>query len=169
MSVASKSVKEVANRDYALYKGTMSEDSVATALKFHLLTEFYLEQMIRLVLARGDKLIDSGNYSYAQKLGIVEASDRVPDNLLSSLRNLNKLRNKCSHEMDYKISDSDLERIGSPLGKCWTELKKDKHTVRARLGYLCGHISAYLSVELEDLELEFHGVGRAKTEDTELY
>ena len=43
MSVASKSVKEVANRDYALYKGTMSEDSVATALKFHLLTEFYLD------------------------------------------------------------------------------------------------------------------------------
>ncbi|MBB4133400.1 hypothetical protein [Xanthomonas sp. 3075] len=165
MNQSSLPTKKHSTRHYEMYSGAMSEDSVATILRFHLLTEYYLEQMIRLVLSRGDRIIDSGNYSYAQKLGIVEASDKIGDKLISSLRNLNKLRNKCSHELNHQITDSDLERVGSPLGKFWTQIKNEQTSTRAKLGHLCGTISAALGVELDDLEQVFHGVTHDSADD----
>ncbi|WP_461518288.1 hypothetical protein [Porticoccus sp.] len=140
------------DEEYALYTQTISGDPVATVLRFHLLNEYYLEQMIRLLLPRGDRIIDSGNYSYAQKLGIVKAADNTPDRLLSSLRNLNKLRNKCSDERSLQITDSDLEKIGSPLGRDWTQIKKEKDSLELRLNFLFGLIFAKLSFQQEKLE-----------------
>ena len=148
---------------YDLYAGAISQDPVATVLRFHLLTEYYLEQMIKLVLPRGDRLVDSAAFSYAQKLGIVHASDLIPDTLISSLRNLNKIRNKCSHELNHQISNSDLEIIGSPFGKMWTDVKREHESTEDRLSSLCGLISVVLGVELDDMEIHFHG--EQKSED----
>lgn len=148
-------------KHYDLYSSSLSDDSLATVLRFHLLTEYYLEQMICVALARGDKLIESVNYSYAQKLGIVEAIDMLDDNLISSLRNLNKLRNKCSHDLNHEIRDSDLERIGSPFGKDWSETKKEHVETNKRLSMLLGFISAELVGTLEVMEQHFHGIEHA--------
>jgi hypothetical protein len=137
------------NPNYELYRSAISGDPVATVLRFHLLTEYYLEQLIRSLLTRGDRIIESGNFSYAQKLCVVAATDELKDDLISALRNLNKLRNKCSHELHHKISAADLEPIGSPLGKDWTEIKKKHSDVEARMNYLFGVISVFLSVELD--------------------
>ncbi|MFN4043989.1 hypothetical protein [Limnobacter sp.] len=137
------------NSDFELYRSAISGDPVATVLRFHLLTEYYLEQLIRSLMPRGDRIIESANFSYAQKLCVVAATNEVEDDLVSALRNLNKLRNKCSHELHHKITASDLESIGSPLGKDWTEIKKEHAEVETRMNYLFGLISAFLTVELD--------------------
>ena len=138
--------------DYELYCAAISSDPVATVLRFHLLTEYYLEQLIRTLLPRGDRIVESGNYSYAQKLGIVEATDKLDDGPISALRNLNRLRNKCSHELNHVVNPSDLETIGSPLGTRWTTVKREHVKTEVRMNYLFAVISAYLSVKLERAE-----------------
>lgn len=145
-------------KHYEMYAASISEDGVASVLRFHLLSEYFLEQAIRVVLPRGDKIIDSGNYSFAQKLGVVEAAQAFPDSLISSLRNLNKVRNKCSHELNHQVTDRDLETIGSPLGKGWTKIKNDDGPGRPnRIGLLFGDLSATMSAHLRHLEEKHHG------------
>lgn len=95
-------------------------------LKAHLYTENFLEKIILVTLARGDKIVDNGSFTYHNKLLICEAADVISDSLVSSLRNLNKLRNKFAHQLDMKISMADITKIGSPLGKEFTKVKKDK-------------------------------------------
>ncbi|TEW47085.1 hypothetical protein [Psychromonas algicola] len=108
-------------------------DQLVQILKAHLYTENFLEKIILATLIRGDKLIEKGNFSYHHKLLICESVDALPDTLVSSLRNLNKLRNKFAHQMDMQISEADVTKVGSPLGNEYTKLKKGKE---GRVGYL---------------------------------
>ncbi|EGR7969130.1 MULTISPECIES: hypothetical protein [Vibrio] len=100
-------------------------EPLVQVLKAHLYTENFLEKYILVSLPRGDKLIENGNLSYHHKLLICEASEAIPDDLVSSLRNLNKIRNKFAHQLDMEISETDVLRVGSPLGSSFTKLKKD--------------------------------------------
>ncbi|MDQ1592077.1 MAG: hypothetical protein QOG71_2704 [Pyrinomonadaceae bacterium] len=129
--------------DYEDYSKALRGEPIMALLRVHLLTEYYLERIIHLQLARGDKLIESGNFSYSQKLSLVSAMNVLPDDLLSCLKNLNKVRNKCSHEKDYQPTFADVELIGRPLGKNYTKLRRERpHTVENMLGYVVGHICA---------------------------
>jgi hypothetical protein len=94
-------------------------------LKAHLYTENFLEKIILATLVRGDKIVENGNFTYHNKLLICESADVISDSLVSSLRNLNKLRNKFAHQLDMQISEADITRIGSPFGKEFTKLKKE--------------------------------------------
>lgn len=146
-------------KHYEMYAASISDDDVASILRFHLLSEYFLEQAIRVVLPRGDKIVDSGNYSFAQKLGIVEAAQAFSDSLICSLRNLNKVRNKCSHELNHQVTDRDLETIGSPLGKGWTKIKSDDGPGRpTRMALLFGDLSATMSAHIRHLEEKHHQV-----------
>ena len=100
-------------------------DPTMLVLRAHLFSENLLARLLTFNLPRGDKVIDSGNLSYHQKLVIVDALDCVPDAIISSLRNLNKLRNQCAHELNKKITDDDIRRVGSPLGQKFTKLTRD--------------------------------------------
>ena len=143
------------DEEYELFSSTMSDDPVATVLKFHLLTEYLLERIIKIYLPRGDKLVDSSSFSYANKLTVVDSFNVIPDEQVSSLRNLNKVRNRCSHELNHEISNSELERIGSPLGKEWTNIKREKSCVSSRMGHLFALLSIKLNYEIRELE-EYH-------------
>ncbi len=54
----------------------------------------------------------------------MDALDVVPKEIVDSLKNLNKVRNDCSHVMDYVISEKDVDRIGSPFGLEYIKLKR---------------------------------------------
>jgi len=75
------------------------------------------------------------------------------------LRNLNKLRNQCAHELDKKITDGDVTRVGSPLGKGFTRFKRDAKfddaiLLRKVIDYVCGFLTAICHVsEHPDLAL----------------
>ncbi len=121
-------------------------DPIILLLRSHLYSESLLERIITFMLPRGDKLIENGNLTYHNKLVVVEALDCLPDIIVSSLRNLNKVRNQCAHELNRKITDGDITRIGSPLGKEFTRLKRkakfdDTLLLRFIVAFICGHMS----------------------------
>ena len=136
-------------KEFEKFQSAIGSESDPTilVLRAHLFSENLLERLINFKLPRGDKVIENGNLSYHQKLVLVESLDCIPDSIVSSLRNLNKLRNQCAHELNKKISDGDVTRIGSPLGKEFTRLKRkskfdDAILLRSVINYVCGFMTA---------------------------
>lgn len=122
-------------------------DPVTLVLRTHLYAENMLERVIVARLPRGDKMIETGSLTFFQKLVLVDAFDCLEDSIISSLRQLNKLRNQCAHELNRKIVDSDITRLGSPLGKVFTRFKREANfdeatLLRMVLEYVCGYVAA---------------------------
>jgi len=93
-------------------------DPVFMILKSHLLAEYYIDQFIALGIPRGDIILNKG-FSFSQKLTILESLNIAEKNIIDSLGALNRLRNRCTHDMDYKISESDIDKIGFLQGKSY--------------------------------------------------
>lgn len=87
-------------------------DLVTMILKCHLLAEYNLDQILILQVPRGDMIVD-GRFQFSEKLTIVEALDVLDKETVDSLRKLNAVRNSCSHELNYEVTDRDLDKIGS--------------------------------------------------------
>lgn len=136
------------------------KDPTMLVLRAHLFTENLLERLITFRLPRGDKVIEGASLTYHQKLVVVDALDCIPDPVVSALRNLNKLRNQCAHELDKIITDGDVTRVGSPLGKEFTRFKREAkfdETVLLRkvIDYVCGYLTAHCHLcEHPELVLE---------------
>jgi hypothetical protein len=148
---------EKAKFDEAIGRET---DPMMLVLRGHLFSESLLERILRLSLARGDKLVESGGLSYAQKLILLESMDRVPDTIASSLRGLNRMRNQCAHELGKVISDADVVRFGSPLGKQFTKIHRESNyeplrTLFLLVGYLIGYLTGTCHA-LEEHAVESH-------------
>jgi hypothetical protein len=123
-------------------------DPLIVTIRTHLYAETLLERLICFGLPRGHKITESNSFSFSQKLLIVESLDILADTLISSLKNLNKLRNQCAHELDKKISDTDITRIGSPLGKDFTKMKRESGLkfevlLHHLMGYILGGLTAH--------------------------
>ena len=99
---------------------TNTDLMVVVILRFHLLTEYLLERIIESELPKGYIIT---KYSYHQKLEIVNALNILDDNIIRSLQNLNKVRNECSHTRKMKISQENIDKIGTPLGKDFKNIK----------------------------------------------
>jgi hypothetical protein len=113
-------------------------------LNSHLLAEYYLEQIITIELPRGDRLLDEGNFQFWHKLLIVKSLDILEDEMVTSLKHLNSLRNSTSHEMNFSISEADIDKIGRPFGKEYQKIKieeKSKDLLKYTLMYILSNLS----------------------------
>ena len=128
------------------------EDPVLVVLRAHLLTEHYLERIVETQLARPDRIFERGRLNYHQKLALVDSLDILSDSTVSSLRQLNRFRNSLAHDLDKRIEEIDVRRIGSPLGSTYRSLKgrlDHTGTLRNLLAYLCGVLGG-IAVRLEE-------------------
>lgn len=105
----------------------VEQEPVLSILRVHLLAEHYLERAIAVVLPRGDRITDAGLLSFAQKLNLVQGMDVLPDQVIQSLKGLNRVRNSCAHEMEREITIPDIERIGRPFGAEFTSLRQQHY------------------------------------------
>jgi len=102
-----------------------SLDPVMLILRSHLFIEYYLRQFIIAGIPRGDIILDK-NFTFMNNLTIVKSLDVIPAYLIHCFTNLNTIRNRCSHVLDYKISEDDIDLIGRPLGVYYLDIK-DKY------------------------------------------
>ena len=75
-------------------------------IKAHLISEYYLNQLIALEDINFQKL----NYP-----GKIDRTTSAESTLNIVLYALNKLRNKIGHELDYALSESDIDGLGYKL------------------------------------------------------
>jgi hypothetical protein len=121
-------------------------DKTGLVLRSHLYAENLLERLIIAKLARGDKIIEHGNFTYHQKLTLVDSLDCLADRVVTCLRNLNKLRNQCAHELHKKITDGDVARLGSSLGKTFAAIRRETkfdevEVLRRLISHICGYVA----------------------------
>lgn len=98
---------------------------VSKLLSTHLVVEHFLEQIIIASISRGDILITDAHLSFSSKLMIVRSLDNVRDYLCTSVKHLNTVRNRCSHSLEYSITDTDIDLIGRPFGREYQEMKDE--------------------------------------------
>jgi hypothetical protein len=111
----------------AIWKHCDTESDIEwIVLKAHLVSESYMDRFFDTFFMNGKKLVDNGNLTYRQKLVLSKALAYFPDDMLDCLDKLNLLRNKLTHDLEYQISIEDVELIGCPLGKYYSELKRKR-------------------------------------------
>ena len=122
-------------------------------LRGHLISEQYIERFISLFLLKGDCILAKGRLSYAQKLHLLDAFGILGDDLIGCHRQLNKLRNKMAHKLEYTVTMEDIDSIGHQMGNTYLEEKNKrgddlKDLLCTVIGYICGGLAHYV-VEYE--------------------
>lgn len=85
-------------------------DPISRILKCHLLSEIVLDKLIQFAFEPNGDAILSARLSYSQKLDIasrtmlVEDYSLIPELAVGSLRKLNKIRNRLSHELGASVT-----------------------------------------------------------------
>ncbi len=136
----------------------VKQDPVLTILRVHLLTEHYLERLIHLSLPRADRVINAARLSYYQKLILVDSCNVIPDQLIQSLKGLNRVRNHCAHELEKTISWSEVELIAQPMGKLCTKWQRESKRkvpvfLTSSLSYICGFLTGHVG-GLEEAKMQ---------------
>ena len=127
-------------------------DLVIITLRFHLYIEFLLEKFLINCIPNGYKIIEYGRLTFNQKLILVDSFNIVAPEFIQSFKNINKLRNSLSHELSKEISLSDIDKIGTPLGKKYQILKKNKKSLDLLMISLYSRPIGYLLTHINELE-----------------
>jgi hypothetical protein len=102
---------------------SLEKDLSIILLKGHLLIEYYLNYLIILTHDQ-EKRVD--NLSFYEKIEILENDKCIKTrNIIPCLRQLNNVRNNLSHELNYIVSESEIDSIGFLLGKKYIFKKFD--------------------------------------------
>lgn len=86
-------------------------------LSCHLIIEHYLDEYLK---TRYPTLNwDASKQTFGQKVSLL-ATDNYPEkyNSIPAIKHLNSLRNKLSHNIDFKIAEADLLPLSHYLKKC---------------------------------------------------
>lgn len=108
-----------------------------TDLELILLKGHLILDNILLTVLKSNDFPESENYSFYRKiiaLETLEDNTNLNKNLIiSSLREINNLRNKIAHEFNYKISNSEFEIWATNILNNMKGEKFSKYTFRTRI------------------------------------
>lgn len=90
-----------------------SLDTTSLLLKGHLLSEYHLGILLVLFGENHDIL----EKTFFEKINRCQVMKILDERNIGSLIRLNKLRNRMAHELEYVISESDVDFIGMIFGK----------------------------------------------------
>lgn len=127
-----------------------TKDDFSMILIAHLYVEHWIEVFIRYSLRKPGKILDSVRLTFLEKLALAESLGFDLDNeggLAEAIKKLNTIRNKITHNIEYKLSKGDLKLIttlkfGSK--KEHQELAKKLPFPRAELFTLCFALQSYV-------------------------
>ena len=86
-------------------------------VKAHLMTELFLEELIKVACPQVYDAVKSIKLTYRQKLDFVsklELTEGYPlldEHTIGSLRKLNKMRNDFSHRLGHSVTDEEIEAL----------------------------------------------------------
>ena len=85
-------------------------------VKAHLICEYYLNQILILKnFCSAAKLNQMSFYDKYDK--VFDLNNKNQKQIFDSLKILNKIRNRVGHELEYTLSESDVDELGFVRGK----------------------------------------------------
>ena len=101
-------------------------------IKAHLLCEYYINQI--LILRETCSVKDIESLTFNEKIQkAFNLNDKDEKLIFDYTNRLNKLRNKVGHELEYSLSESDVDSLGYIQGKEYILEKYDYETDIERL------------------------------------
>src|SRR3989339_465749 len=76
-------------------------------LRSHLIIEYFLEKIIN----QKTSIKLKGKETFYTKILVIEAINLIPEEIIKAIKELNTLRNKIGHELDYEIKEKDTLRL----------------------------------------------------------
>ncbi|MES2416224.1 MAG: hypothetical protein V4504_00790 [Patescibacteria group bacterium] len=134
----------------------LSEEKSADILiiKAHLLCEYYVNQILILREKCSHKEVES--LTFKEKITkALDLNDTGEKLIFDYINKLNKLRNKVGHELEYTLSESDVDSLGYVQGKEYILNKFEHETDLERLRSVLNTIvikTALLLINSVDLE-----------------
>jgi hypothetical protein len=173
VEIAETAVHKAVEREISVLADALNTttDIVLPLLKFHLFAEHILERIICERLPRADRFLDQ-RVNFAQKLALVSSFDTIKDASVQAMRQVNALRNECSHVRCKQISQEDVDRIGQSLGSDYRKIKhRHGHDLRLLLIFTLAKIAvSFITVlitpEVQD-EIREMSKGKADCLDVE--
>lgn len=131
-------------------------NEVSAILRSHLIAEYYINQIIITYLDNGKIITSKGNFSFHQKLLLIKSFNIINEKTITAIEQLNNVRNNCSHQIDYKLTEDEIDKIGySLLGKAFTNSKK----IRSDYALL-KYVIFYIISGLEGALLQISNTGK---------
>lgn len=95
-------------------------------LKGHLLLEYYLNQTILLYIKDIKNVERKG---FFDKVSLLESFNKnlFEQETFSALKKLNELRNRLSHSLNFKITESEIDTVGFCIGRKYVLTKYKNH------------------------------------------
>ena len=154
---AETAVQKAVEREISVLADALNTttDIVLPLLKFHLFAEHILDRIICERLPRADRYLDQ-RVNFSQKLALVSSFDIVKDASVQAMRQVNALRNECSHIRGKQISLEDVDRIGQSLASDYRKIKpRHGHDLRLLIIFTLAKIalsfiSALITPEVQD-------------------
>lgn len=111
------------NKQNEKYKSLLYQDHdfIGRLLKFHLITEFYINEYLENKYPDVD--FDEVDLRYYQKLNLLPLSDIRVAFIKPGLKQLNRIRNKFSHNLGATITINDLNEMLKVLSVTRRETK----------------------------------------------
>lgn len=101
-------------------------------LKGHLLLEIILDTALARI-----HIIDCENFSFYRKVDLLEKYHSEPDErinfIFSSLKKINRLRNKLAHEVHFEIANGELDSWALEIAENLEGEKFSKYTSRTKV------------------------------------
>lgn len=136
-----------ARLDKYLASGTASDVLI---IKTHLICEYYLNQILILKdICTASQIEDLTFYKKLEKA--LDRSNKFEMETFIGLGQLNKLRNKVGHELEYALSESDLDKLGLFEGKEYLIKKYEFDSHEETLIYVLRSIGINMAVILQDV------------------
>jgi hypothetical protein len=106
---------------------SFAPDLVMIVLRLHLLIEYLMDRVLEAALPRGKEVTKkSANLTFAQKLAVANASALFTLQQVDFVAQLNSLRNECGHTRGRRITFEDIDRMGRPLGREYSDLRGEQ-------------------------------------------
>lgn len=120
----------------------VGNEEITIILKSHLYIENLIDEILSYVLPNPQKIL---NYKFSSKVDMFEVLNITPSKLIiEKIREVNKIRNAFSHNLNEKLLKSDLGVLIKGI-----KIKKDGSSVvklRAVFMYIIGYLHAFRTI-----------------------
>lgn len=126
-------------------------DTELILLKGHLLLESVIDQSLSHLVRRGEP--DSLNISFAKKLQLLQLLHDMDHEQFLQIQaftlQINRLRNKLAHELNFDSSASEFERWANAVLDAFPETKMSKYTFRTKIVHAFASLASQLGATAE--------------------
>jgi len=122
-------------------------------LQANIYLEFLALKLLEREL-RNPTEIELDRMTFRSRLDLIAAMELVPKDIISAIRIISRKRNKIAHDLEFKLSDKDLQEIASSIPKDLKKIAREVNNFEDNEPLLLRHYLSIVVLMFEQYRLE---------------